>query len=205
MEGWVITVPSSDVDQLAKGNARMERWINQPQILQGKKHQKILNSALALVELIAHEQRHSAEEHSQALEALFRLLVIQMHRGVKAQSFTSAGASDRGLALVRGLKSLIDAQFNTGHSVADYANMLAVTPTHLSRTAKTVTGRTAGEIIQDRIVLEAKRKLVFTDIPITEIAFALRFASPSYFARFFKKQTNESPKAFRARMRRSAA
>ncbi len=79
--------------------------------------------------------------------------------------------------------------------------MLSVTPTHLSRVTKAVTGKTVAEIIQDRVLLEAKRKLAFTDLPVSEIAYALSFSSPSYFTRFFAARMAETPKAFRQRSR----
>jgi AraC family transcriptional activator of pobA len=88
--------------------------------------------------------------------------------------------------------------------VKDYAAMLSVTPTHLSRRVKAVSGRTAGDVIFDRIMLEAKRQLVFTDKPVAEIAYGLDFSSPSYFTRFFTRQAGETPKAFRRRKRAEA-
>ncbi len=79
--------------------------------------------------------------------------------------------------------------------------MRAVTPTSLARRVKAVGGCTAGEIIQDRILLEAKRRLVFSDHPVAEIAYALDFSSPSYFSRFFTARTGETPAGFRRRAR----
>ena len=90
-------------------------------------------------------------------------------------------------------------------SVNEYARKLSVTTTHLSRTIKIVTGKTAGEMISDRLLLAAKRKLVFSDLPISEIAYMLEFSSPSYFTRFFVAQAGETPKQFRGRMREQSS
>jgi AraC-like DNA-binding protein len=56
---------------------------------------------------------------------------------------------------------------------------------------------TAGHLIRQRVLTEAKRALVFTGQPIHEISYDLGFADPSHFARFFRKQTGTTPQAFR--------
>jgi AraC family transcriptional activator of pobA len=88
-------------------------------------------------------------------------------------------------------------------SVTSYATDLAVTPTHLSRTVKALTGRTAGEVVHDRLVLEARRLIVSTNLPIADISYRLNFSTPTYFARFFANRTSETPSEFRQRMRMS--
>ena len=60
------------------------------------------------------------------------------------------------------------------------------------------TGVTAGHLIRQRVLTEAKRQLVFTSQPIHEIAYDLAFSDPSHFARFFRKQTGTTPHEFRA-------
>ncbi|RYZ32209.1 MAG: AraC family transcriptional regulator, partial [Sphingobacteriales bacterium] len=68
---------------------------------------------------------------------------------------------------------------------------------HLNALCQDLLGKTAGELIRDRILLEAKRLLVNADISISEIAWQLNFADNSYFSKFFKKQAGTTPEAFR--------
>jgi AraC family transcriptional activator of pobA len=74
-----------------------------------------------------------------------------------------------------------------------------MTPDRLNDHVKRATGVTAGHLIRQRILIEAKRQLVFTLEPINEIAYDLGFSDPSHFARFFRKQTMTTPQDFRAR------
>ncbi|WP_242692211.1 helix-turn-helix domain-containing protein [Aridibaculum aurantiacum] len=75
--------------------------------------------------------------------------------------------------------------------------MLYVTPNHLNALCKDVTGRPAGELIRDRVLLEAKRLLINAKMSISEIALELDFTDNSYFTKFFKKYEGVTPEVFR--------
>ena len=77
-----------------------------------------------------------------------------------------------------------------------------MTVDRLNDHVKRATGVTAGHLIRQRVLTEAKRQLVFTSQPIHEIAYDLAFSDPSHFARFFRKQTGTTPHEFRAARRR---
>ncbi|MCT7378290.1 AraC family transcriptional regulator [Chelativorans salis] len=201
MEGWVITVPTADVSRLAAGRVWLEGWISRPQMLCGEQHSEQLAEAERLSRRIEREHRSHGEERNIVLESLFLLALVTLHRGLAIAHSAKAGITDRRQHLVNQFQERLDRHVSAMRSVAEYADMLSVTPTHLSRTVKSVTGRTAGEIIHDRVMLEAKRQLVFTDNSISEIAYALKFSTPSYFTRFFSMQTGENPRSFRRRMR----
>ena len=72
-----------------------------------------------------------------------------------------------------------------------------MTADRLNDHIKRATGVTAGHMIRQRVVTEAKRQLVFTNQSIHEIAYDLAFSDPSHFARFFRKQTGKTPQEFR--------
>ncbi len=83
--------------------------------------------------------------------------------------------------------------------VSDYAALLQVSRSHLNEDLRRHTGRTASDHIHDRLLLEAKRLLVYSSFTVSEIAYQLQFQDPSYFGRFFRQRAGESPGAFRAR------
>ena len=88
---------------------------------------------------------------------------------------------------------------NVSHerSVDFYAKQLDITPNHLNKSVKTVTGRTAITILNEMSIQEAKMKLKYTNHSISDIAFQLGFEDLSYFSRFFKKVTGMSPVEYR--------
>ena len=83
------------------------------------------------------------------------------------------------------------------HSIPFYAQKLKVTPNHLNKSIKSVTGKTALSLLNETRLMEAKNRLKYTDYSISEIAFQLGFEDLSYFSRFFKKYTEITPGEFK--------
>ncbi|NSL89275.1 AraC family transcriptional regulator [Chitinophaga solisilvae] len=98
-------------------------------------------------------------------------------------------------------KKLLHRHFNTLHEVQDYAAKMHITPRQLNSLAQKLTGQTAGALIRDRILLEARRLLVLEESSVKEIAYQVGFEDPAYFNRFFKKNTGQSPLQFREQAR----
>jgi len=82
-------------------------------------------------------------------------------------------------------------------SARDLAADLRVTTDHLSVMLRQISGKTAGDLIAERILLEAKRLLIHSRLGVAETGYALGFESPSYFTRFFRRHGGVSPKEFR--------
>jgi len=93
---------------------------------------------------------------------------------------------------------LVERNFRKYHLVKEYASLLAVTPENLNEISKKQTGKTASEVISDRLLLEAKRLLLYSDLKAKEIAYFLNFQDPSYFNKFFKNSTGYTPTDFKA-------
>lgn len=91
---------------------------------------------------------------------------------------------------------LIQIHFNT-KQVSQYADMLNISPYQLASITKQTLSKTCSEIINEQIVLEAKRYLLATSNQINQIAYHLGYEDVSYFIRFFKKHTGHSPETFR--------
>lgn len=102
--------------------------------------------------------------------------------------------------LLQRFETLLEAHFREHWSVADYAQALAVTPTHLSRVVRAATGEPASRQIDARVIREARRQLAFTHLSITTIADTLGFGDPALFSRVFSRVTGRSPRAFRQQL-----
>lgn len=95
---------------------------------------------------------------------------------------------------------LIETHFKKERSVIFYADKLFVTPKHLSAVLKEISGRTAGEWIDHRVILEAKMLLRTTGMNIQEISLALNFSNQSFFGKYFKHLTGMSPRDYRSKI-----
>ena len=95
------------------------------------------------------------------------------------------------------LRRLMDQYHKTMRRPSEYAGMLYITPNHLNTLCQDLLGRSAGEVIRDRVLLEAKRLLTNAGMTATEIAYELNFQDNSYFNRFFKKYEGVTPDEFR--------
>ncbi len=96
------------------------------------------------------------------------------------------------------LTALVDKHFVSIKSPAYYAEMMNMTLRHLNRLCMQSLGKTTGDIIKERIILEAKRLLIYRQETVSEIAYALGFEDGAYFVRFFRTHTGLSPGRFRA-------
>ncbi|SIS99312.1 AraC family transcriptional regulator [Paracoccus saliphilus] len=201
MEGWVITIPTGDLSQLSTEAPYLDHWINRPQLLVGEDHITCLTEAIDITRRIETAHCEALEDQNLALKSLFCLLLVLLNRGLRDNRALQDGNTQRKRYLVHEFQCLVENPATSSHSVAEFAKALSVTSTHLSRTVKAATGRTASEILSDQMLLKAKRMLAFSDQSISDIAFALGFSSPSYFSRFFSARASETPRDFRKRIR----
>ena len=99
--------------------------------------------------------------------------------------------------LVRNFNYLVESHFRKKHAVADYADLLYKSPKTVSNVFKKLGEKSPLQFIQDRIVLEARRLLHYTDKDISEIAYEIGFSDVQSFSRFFKKKEGLAPTNFR--------
>lgn len=103
--------------------------------------------------------------------------------------------------LLKNFQKLIEKNYTTLKLPREYAELLYITPNHLNALCNSTLGMSAGELIRNRIILEAKRLFVNKDSTISEIAYQLGFADNSYFTKFYKKYTGQTPEEFRKSLR----
>jgi AraC family transcriptional regulator, transcriptional activator of pobA len=130
------------------------------------------------------------------------LAKARQHLRRRQESEAAAGAASRAEAvhpLAQRFRLALERNFPKLLKVSDYAALLQVSRSHLNEDLRLHTGRTASDHIHDRLLLEAKRLLVYSSLTVAEIAYQLRFQDPSYFGRFFRQRTALAPGAFRAR------
>lgn len=93
-------------------------------------------------------------------------------------------------------ETLVEEYFTTEKSIAFYASLLNISSKHLNRITQTVVQKTATDVITERVILEAKRMLMYLDESLVEIAFRLGYEEYSYFVRVFRKTSGMTPTQF---------
>jgi len=93
-------------------------------------------------------------------------------------------------------ENLIEQHFTEQKSIAYYASLMGISPKHLNRISQTVVQKTATDVMTERVVLEAKRMLMYLDESLVEVAFRLGYEEYSYFVRVFRKNSGMTPTQF---------
>ncbi|MBI5446793.1 MAG: helix-turn-helix domain-containing protein [Deltaproteobacteria bacterium] len=140
------------------------------------------------------EYLHAAFGRTSVLRAYLHVLLVQIQRRWRTRT---QAVEDRASSLVRRFKKMLSERVLVDRTVSAYAEALGLSAGHLSDTVKAVTQRTAGALIREEVTTEAKRLLAHSDLSVAEIAYRLHFEDPSYFGRFFRRESGASPGGFR--------
>lgn len=137
------------------------------------------------------------------LQMLLKRLIIICTRLAKEQHIVKKLDNEQ-IDIIRKFNVLVDVHYKTKRKVSDYAEMLFKSPKTLSNLFAIYNQKSPQQVILERISLEAKRLMNFTDKQNQEIAYELGFNDAAHFSRFFKKMTSYSPTQYREMMVLSA-
>jgi len=133
------------------------------------------------------------------LQALLQNFLVKIQRHYHtADARLEIRASEK---LIQDFIRLIDLYFIEKQAVQDYADLLGVTAGQLSDMTRKVLGLSPSQLIHQRLIVEAKRLFAHSNQTVAEISYQLKFADPSYFARFFKREVGFSPTQFKEHYR----
>jgi AraC family transcriptional regulator, transcriptional activator of pobA len=198
-EGWVVSF-TEDVthafgERSGEAMARLKALAAEPVVpVTDAAEMKRLSTLCAELD----EERFLAREGFRlAMHGYLALIAIDVARLAASRARTGSVTLRPADPIVDKLRRLVEGHFREQRLLVFYAEKLAMTPDRLNDHVKRATGVTAGHLIRQRVLTEAKRQLVFTKQAIHEIAYDLAFSDPSHFARFFRKQTGITPQAFR--------
>ena len=192
--GYVLTVDQNVIFSAAHGQGDLySPLFVQPLAIDFSASQQRL---VALLENLIAEAAWPEYGHTLMLEWLARSALLLL---VRAQADTrladQSGRSD--FELFSRFRAEVERHYKEQWQVGQYAEVLRVTPTRLNRLCLKLSGKSAFDLTQDRLMLEACRKLTYLPASIASIAYELGFQDPAYFSRLFKKRMGVSPKDFR--------
>lgn len=201
-DGTVLTFAESLVARTtpSTGTESDAAWLFQslavaPSVFSLVAEDGLVGRIAALINLIDEELRWPHGGRDAMLEWLVHAVLLLVARELSAASL-NAGARGRADLFAR-FRRLVEARFIEHLQVRDYAQALNVTESRLDRLCRTLAGKSAFDVVQDRLLLEARRKLTYVAASVSQIAYELGFSDPAYFCRFFKKHAGMAPSAFR--------
>lgn len=181
---------SSDVvaRQILKKVARRNYYL--PDAAAGEK-------LLGLMNTIYHESRKKKDRYELVIQLNLQLLLVELLRHEQEPTGTTDEKISYQLERLEEYRELITEYISSQKQVHWYAERMRLTTYQLNTITKTVLGKSSSSLINDYILLEAKRYLLATTSQVNQISWHLGYEDVSYFIRFFKKHTGYSPEAFR--------
>lgn len=145
---------------------------------------------------ILQEYQNNQWKKIQLINSYLAQLYIWLNRFVSAKSLLNFDELKRYQTIYTSFEDLLEKHFLNIRNASEYASFLNITQKHLNRVVKSITGKTTTAVIAERVILEAKRELIFSQKTVGEIANDLNFSDVSYFIKFFKKYTPSTPAEF---------
>jgi AraC-like DNA-binding protein len=150
-----------------------------------------------LLQEIKNEAISEESNMEEMIRIFLKQLIIRSTRMWKKAHDLADSSVAQEVEFIRKFSQLVEAHYTTHHNVADYADMLNITPKALSKRISRHSPKSPNDIIKERIILEAKRLLIHTTLSVKEIGYKLGYEDPAYFVRLFTNQVDTSPLLFR--------
>lgn len=149
-----------------------------------------------LFDALAQEYNHAVSGRELVLESWVNILLTWLQRR-SMEKYAMHEPRSKGHVYFARFSSLVELHFHEQRSVQHYAEVLGVSGVRLNTICQELCAQTALQFIHQRLLLEAKRKLLYTMMTMAYISDSLGFSEPAYFSRFFKRMTGTTPNAFR--------
>ncbi|HYD68909.1 helix-turn-helix domain-containing protein [Azospirillum sp.] len=201
-QGFVLTVAEAMLFDGANARSRplFEALFLEACLLDLAREPASAARVAALLDQLMAEFRFPQLGRAMMCEWLVRGVLLLLERQRAASSGGTRSERVRTELFAR-FRALVEEHYAEHWPVPCYAEALGLTERRLNRLCRTLVNRSAFEVAQDRLLLEARRRLIYIAAPVSLLAYELGFQDPAYFNRFFKKLTGETPAAFRKRER----
>lgn len=191
-EGMTITVAQSYVDTLSREAPELIEPLQEPGAYNlGEDAEKMISVFSDLLT----ENRVRSAGWKMAVRGRFLTVLVGLLR--LQRQLEQPTKMRRGLQLAMGLRELVEEDFRREKHMAHYAGHLAISPQRLNAACQSALGCSASQVLHDRLMIEARRLLAYTEMTVAEIGHDLGFDDPAYFNRFFSVRAGQPPGAWR--------
>ena len=156
---------------------------------------KELKNMETVFKSIVKESEYDSKYRNSIIRSYLDVLLFKFADIIKPET----NEKTKSVSIVPELELLIDTHFKEHQPISFYAEKLNCTTQQLNSITKNYLHKTVSDLIQERMMAEAKRMLVYSSLTVSEIAYSLNFNDHSYFNRFFKNGENITPEQFRKR------
>lgn len=194
--GYVLTITEAMVMHGAASRDRtlIDTLFTRPAVLDFTHSPQRVARLATLMEQILAERRDLSPGSALMMEWLVASVLLLAAR--QSELSKAAAASPRAERFQH-FRALVEAHFKEHWSIGQYAEAMGITESRLNRICRELAGTSAFEVTQTRLLVEARRKLIYIAAPVSRVGQELGFDDPAYFTRFFKKRTGMTPAAFR--------
>jgi AraC family transcriptional activator of pobA len=188
VDGWVLTMPDVLIERLVAHAPDFQPHLDKPHIVDAKDQD---------IEALFSRIADIRPGRLLSIQACLELILVWLARRLLVEREREVTVHSKAAGHARRFRQLVEMGFREQRALDRYAQELGMTTTQLNRVCRTVFGKSALGVIHDRLLLEARRSLVYTSITVAEVGYALGFSDPSYFTRFFVRATEIAPSEFR--------
>lgn len=194
--GRVVTLSSAYLDYLFQSSTPVLMALSRMQLLPLHEEDASLAYFRLIFDKLMEETREDKPERALVIKACLAQLLVEIFRFSRLQTLRTDPES-KNIGHFRAFQHNMRANRSGKKQIKHYARELGITPEHLNRVCKQVSGHSASDVIQEYLVTEARRYLKYTSLSISEVSYRMNFDNPGYFARLFKKRTGLTPREFR--------
>ncbi|MBN1118882.1 MAG: helix-turn-helix domain-containing protein [Bacteroidales bacterium] len=163
-------------------------------------------AAEQLNKIVVEIQKHFHDNNAfreDLLGSYLKIFLVECNKHLPENNMINLQVYESGRNILKEFKTLVEIHYPKWHKVSEYAGEMNITPDYLNNVIKTTIGKTAKEFIQNRLILEAKRLGIHTQLSTKEIAFQIGFEDPSHFSKFFKSAEGQPFSEFKSSLEKS--
>ncbi|WP_428623891.1 helix-turn-helix domain-containing protein [Sedimenticola sp.] len=196
-DGFAVTAATNYLNTITQDDQRLHEVLLKPAVYSLINTNVRVEGVTHAFEWMYREFLWSAPGRRKAIMAHLLRILVALIRLDTEQDHSDGKHGGRDYELVSRYRELLEQNFRKEKGLEFYAHGLGVSMTRLNLACKSKTGKTSSEILYERLVIEAKRYLIYSEMTVAEIGYAIGFEDPAYFSRFFSRRVGVPPGGYR--------